>query len=113
MMQRSVLLLVALVFWLTPNIGAARKPLFRVLAFYSTDVERDHVDFARQALTFFEDKAKHDHFTFEATTQWDDLNPERLKGVQVVLWLNDSAHTRQQQSALEQYMQQALTARAG
>lgn len=84
--------------------GQKKKP-FQVLAFYSTSVEHDHVDFAQQALKFYADCAKKYNFSFQSTTQWEDLNPERLKQVQAVLWLNDSPHTEAQRKAFEQYME--------
>jgi type 1 glutamine amidotransferase len=90
---------------LTAMPAPAQKAPLRVLAFYSTNVERDHVDFAIQAVKFFTDAARSDHFQFESTTNWDDLNGERLKQIQIVLWLNDSAHTGQQRAAFEQYME--------
>jgi type 1 glutamine amidotransferase len=89
----------------TPAIACAEPPPLNILAFYSTHVEGDHVDFALQALKFFADAAKRDNFQFESTTNWDDLNPQRLKGIQVVMWLNDSAHNAQQRAAFEQYME--------
>jgi len=46
----------------------AQKPRFHVLAFYTEKTEADHVDFARQAITFFEAEAKHDDFDWKATT---------------------------------------------
>jgi type 1 glutamine amidotransferase len=82
----------------------AQSPPLHVLAFYSTDVERDHVDFALQAVKFFSEVAARDHFQFESTTNWDDLNPQRLQNIQMVLWFNDSAHTPQQRAAFERYM---------
>jgi type 1 glutamine amidotransferase len=85
-------------------LGAhAQKPL-HVLAFYSTDVELDHVTFAQQAIGFFTDTAQRDHFDFVATSNWDDLNLDRLKDVQLVLWLNEFPHTTAQRMAFEQYM---------
>jgi len=104
MIRKSLLVLAVLVCALVPAIALPQPALVRVLAFYSTNVERDHVDFAEQALTFFAEAAKRDNFQFESTTNWDDLNPERLKGVQVLLWFNDSAHTATQRAAFEQYM---------
>jgi type 1 glutamine amidotransferase len=88
---------------IAPTAPAQPAPL-HILAFYSTNVERDHVDFALQAVKFFSDAANRDHFEFESTTNWDDLNLQRLKQVQIVLWFNDSAHTPKQRSAFEQYM---------
>lgn len=81
----------------------AQKPL-HVLAFYSTNVELDHVTFAQQAIGFFSSLATHDHFDFTATSNWDDLNPDRLKDVQLVLWLDEFPHTTEQRTAFEQYM---------
>lgn len=86
-------------------IAQPDKPSLRVLAFYSTNVERDHVDFAMQALKFFADASARDHFQFDSTTNWDELNADRLKTVGVVVWLNDSAHTPGQRAAFEQYME--------
>ena len=77
---------------------------FHVLAFYSTNVEADHVDFARQALSFYEATARKDHFSFASTTNWDDLNDPNLSQYQVILWLDDSPHTENQRRAFEAYM---------
>jgi type 1 glutamine amidotransferase len=77
---------------------------FHVLAFYSTNVEKDHVTFAEQALTFYGKLAKQDGFDFVSTKNWDDLNAERLKDVQVVLWLDDFPHSESQRTAFQQYM---------
>ena len=77
----------------------------RVLAFYSADVERDHVMFAEQALKFFAANAKADGFEFASTSNWSDLNETRLKGVQLVMWLNDSPHPPAQRAAFESYME--------
>jgi uncharacterized protein len=88
-----------------PAMASAQPPKLHVLVFYSTNVERDHVDFAQQALTFFSEAAMRDNFEFESTTNWDDLNPQRLAGIQIVMWLNNSAQTVPQRTAFEQYME--------
>jgi type 1 glutamine amidotransferase len=105
MTKRIYLVFAVFALMAAPAMVLAEPPTLHVLAFYSTNVERDHVDFAQQALAFFADAAKRDNFQFELTTNWDDLNPQRLQGVQVVVWLNDSAHTAQQRAAFEQYME--------
>ena len=105
MIKRMYFVLAFILFSAIAAISPAQSPTLHVLAFYSTDVERDHVDFALQAVKFFADAAARDHFQFESTTNWDDLNPQRLKDVQIVLWFNDSAHTAAQRAAFEQYME--------
>jgi type 1 glutamine amidotransferase len=84
--------------------ASAQQPTLHVLAFYSTNVEHDHVVFAEQALHFFTAAGARDHFDFQSTTHWDDLNPSRLKSVQIVVWLNDFPQTAPQRTAFEQYM---------
>jgi type 1 glutamine amidotransferase len=105
MIKRLSYVLAVLALAVMPATAFAQSAPLRVLAFYSTNVERDHVDFALQAVKFFSDAAKRDNFQFESTTNWDDLNADRLKSVQIVLWLNDSAHTGPQRAAFEQYME--------
>jgi len=77
---------------------------YRVLAVYSDKVEHDHVDFAQQAIRFFSTAARKDHFSFTATTNWNDLNTANLTKYDLILWLNDSPHTGPQRKAFEEYM---------
>jgi uncharacterized protein len=102
--QRCCFVLCFLAISAISTAGYGQQARLHVLAFYSINVERDHVDFAEQALTFYSGVAKKDNFDFESTTRWDDLNPDRLKQVGIVIWLNDSPHTPKQRLAFEQYM---------
>ena len=90
---------------LLASAGFSQQPRFRVLAFYSTHVEQDHVDFALQAIPFFARMAKRDGFEFKATADWNELNPEGLKQYQVVMWLDDAPSTAAQRTAFEEYME--------
>jgi uncharacterized protein len=83
----------------------AQQTRFKALAFYSRNTEADHVQFALDAVKFLEVCAAREHFTFDTTTEWDDLNDERLKGYQLVIWLNESPTKIEQRSAFERYMQ--------
>jgi len=84
---------------------SAEQTRFRVLAFYSENTEPDHVQFAQQAVKFLSERAASEHFTFEATTNWQDLSDERLKTCQLVIWLNESPTKADQRGAFERYMQ--------
>ncbi|HEY4289093.1 MAG TPA: ThuA domain-containing protein [Puia sp.] len=77
---------------------------FRALAFYSTTVESDHVDFAHNAIDFYSALAARNGFTLDTTTNWDNCNAD-LSNYQVVLWLNDFPHTDQQRTAFQTYME--------
>ena len=65
--------------------ASAQDVRFHVLAFSSTDVERDHVMFGDQAIDFFSKAAVKDHFEFKVTHDWDDMNEANLGKYQVVL----------------------------
>jgi ABC-type glycerol-3-phosphate transport system substrate-binding protein len=83
---------------------SSRQAPVRVLAFWSANVEGDHVEFAREMVEFYR-RAAAGRWQFEATTNWDDLNAKRMEGVQAVLWLNDSPHAARQREAFENYME--------
>ncbi|MGE5644916.1 MAG: ThuA domain-containing protein [Acidobacteriota bacterium] len=85
--------------------AAEPQPPLRALAFYSSETERDHVEFAEQAIGFYKAAAKQHNYTFEATNRWDDMNPQRLEGVDVVLWLNEAPHGKAVRAAFERYME--------
>ena len=90
---------------LSPWTVLAQATRFKVLAFYSETTEPDHVDFARDAVKFLATRAARERFAFEATTQWEDLNDDRLKDYQLVIWLNESPAKAEQRAAFERYMQ--------
>src|SRR5260370_16666340 len=78
-MKRHVLPMLGLAVLLLSTMSLGQQPLFKVLAFYSTRVEPDHVRFAEGALKFFTACAARDGFAFEPTTNWENLNDEYLE----------------------------------
>jgi YVTN family beta-propeller protein len=89
--------------WAVVN-SLAQQSRFNVLAFYTENAEPDHVHFAKDAVKFLTERAAKEHFTFEATTKWDDLNDERLKSCQLVIWLNESPAKPESRQAFERYV---------
>lgn len=87
------------------NVASAQTPKFKVLAFYSTIVESDHVDFAKDAIAFYNKMAAEKGFAFDTTQNWDKLNTENLKNYKVVVWLNDFPHTDAQRQVFEKFME--------
>jgi type 1 glutamine amidotransferase len=76
----------------------------QVLAVYTDQGEQDHIDFAKDARRFFSDLAKRKNFAFTSTKNWDELTTEKLKTVQLLVWLNDFPHTPQQRNIFENFM---------
>jgi type 1 glutamine amidotransferase len=100
----AIALLLVPIGFLSAHAAPQRQAPFRVLAFYTDKGEPDHIDFARQALSFFTELSRKDNFEFQWTTRWEDLNAKNLKNFQVILWLNDFAQTAEQRKAFEDYM---------
>ncbi|HVU56097.1 MAG TPA: ThuA domain-containing protein [Puia sp.] len=89
-----------------PGVKPAQGPAkFKALALYSTNVEPDHVDFARDAIRYYAALAADKGFVFDTTTNWDKLNRENLQNYKVVLWLNEFPKNDAQRAAFEDYMQ--------
>src|ERR1700722_7454435 len=82
-----------------------RQGQFNVLAFYAPSAEPDHVQFAEGALNFFSALGAKDSFTFDATSDWTNLNDSHLKKYQLVLWLNESPNTAAERLAFQHYME--------
>ncbi len=99
----KLLLLLPALFLLTGV--QAQFPRFRALAFYSENVEGDHVLFAHDAKAFFDELNSGEGLEFDFTTNMDDLNDEKLKNYDVILMLNDQPHTQAQREAFQRYME--------
>jgi type 1 glutamine amidotransferase len=89
---------------LTSAVNAQSYPRFKVLAFYSTTVEKAHVDFANDAIQFFKELTVGNGFVFDTTSNMADLNDEKIKDYQLLVWINDFPHTDLERAAFEKYM---------
>jgi uncharacterized protein len=88
------------IFWAA---AAPPPPTFKVLAFYSMNVEGDHVAFAHDAVRFYSAMAARQHFSFDTTSDWAGMS-RRLGDYNVVVWLNDFPHSAEERSAFENYL---------
>jgi len=105
MTVRRLLVFLLMIISFAGSRAFAQQARFRVLAFYSEKTEPDHVQFAQQAVKFLRERAASEHFTFETSTDWQDLNDERLNPYQLIIWLNESPKKAEQRRAFERYMQ--------
>lgn len=85
---------------------AAQYPRFRALAFFSDDVESAHVEFAHDAIRFFEDLTIGNGFVFDTTSNMDDLNADKLKDYSVIFMLNDFPRSDEQRKTFREYMEE-------
>src|SRR6476646_800289 len=89
---------------LTSTLTAQPYPRFKVLAFYSTTVEKAHVDFANDAIQFFKELTVGNGFVFDTTNNMENLNDSIIKNYQLVMMINDFPHNQAQRTAFEKYM---------
>ena len=88
--------------------GAAQAedaPQFKVIAFYTGKQDLAHISFVKEANRWFPQAAAKYHFSYEATTNWNDLNSKKLAQYQVVLFLDTRPEDAAQRAAFEHYME--------
>jgi len=107
-MKKRIFLLSAMLLCCTVAVWAQapRYPRFKVLAFYSTKVERAHVEFANDAIRFFKGLTIGNGFVFDTTSYMSDLNADKIKDYQLLMMINDFPHSAAQRVAFEKYMEQ-------
>src|SRR6266568_4469845 len=88
------------------NLNAqSPAPRFKVVAFYTGKNDQAHISFMHEANRWFPQMAAKYNFTYEATTNWDDLNATFLSQYQVVLFLDTRPEIPAQRKAFEDYME--------
>ena len=105
MKMHSIRFLMFLAVLCSSVASIAQPTRFKVLAFYSTNVEPDHVQFAEAALKFLAARAIADNFTFDSTTVWENMNDAYLKAYQMIVWLDDAPSNAAQRLAFQRYME--------
>jgi len=86
-------------------VGYASAADFKVLAFYSMNVEPDHQAFARDANSFFSNLAQQRNFVYDSTEDWGQHRDDVLNNYDVVIWLNNALWDGNQRKAFENYME--------
>src|SRR5580704_15597357 len=80
-------------------------PQFKVIAFYTGQNDLAHISFVHEANGWFPKMAEKYNFSYEATTNWSNLNAEFLSHYQVVMFLDTRPEDPAQRAAFEQYME--------
>ena len=91
--KTSWIAVLAACLWVPAAFGQTTPPRFRVMAFYTGMADAAHISFVNEARPWFARMAAEHHFSFESTTNWDNLNLEFLAPYRVILFL-DTRRTR-------------------
>lgn len=81
-----------------------KKPKFKVIAFYTAKNDQAHISFVHEANKWFPKVAQQNHFVYDSTSNWDNLNAEFLADYQVVLFLDTRPENANQREAFKEYM---------
>jgi len=96
---------IALLFCLLLSITAqAKHSVFKVIAFYTGKNDLAHVSFVKEANQWFSEESSKNHFIYESTDNWDNLNTEFLSDYKVVIFLDTRPEKESQRKAFETYM---------
>jgi hypothetical protein len=78
---------------------------FKVIAFYTGKNDQAHISFVHEANKWFPKAAEKNHFVYDSTSNWDNLNAKFLANYQVVLFLDTRPETPSQREAFQKYME--------
>ena len=88
------------------NIHAQTKaPLFKVIAFYTAKDDLAHISFVHEANKWFPQMGKLYNFSYDSTSNWNNLNDEFLSQYQVVIFLDTRPEKISQRNAFQKFME--------
>lgn len=83
----------------------AQAPRFKALVYYTQHAEGAHVEFAKQAVEFFNKLHYGDGFILDVTTDFSQYPYEKLKEYNVIVMLNTTPGSKAERDAFEKYME--------
>ena len=100
-----LLVLLGLGAWAGPAGAQGSKPTtFRVIAFFTGRHDLAHLDFVREANQWFPQQAAQHGFTYDTTSNWQNMNAGFLARYQVVVFLDTRPEEPAQRAAFQAYM---------
>lgn len=81
------------------------KPLFKVIGFYTAKSDQAHISFVHEANKWLAKAAVDNHFSYDSTNDWNNMNADFLSQYQVVLFLDTRPEAASQRAAFQQYME--------
>lgn len=78
---------------------------FKVIAFFTGKQDLAHISFVHEANKWFPEIAKEYNFSYDSTSDWNNLNLAFLSNYQVVIFLDTRPEEPAQRAAFEKYME--------
>lgn len=80
-------------------------PAFKVIAFFTAKEDQAHISFVHEANQWFPRMAKQYGFSYDSTSNWNNLNDTFLSRYQVVIFLDTRPDVPAQREAFSRYME--------
>src|SRR5260370_2721737 len=80
------------------------NPKFRVIAFFTAKQDQAHISFVNEANRWFPEMAAKYNFSYDTTSNWQNLNSDFLANYQVVVFLDTRPEDPAQRTAFQAYM---------
>ena len=80
-------------------------PKFRVIAFLTAKQDQAHISFVHEARSWFPEMAAKYNFSYDTTSNWQNLNSDFLAKYQVVVFLDTRPEDPAQRAAFRAYME--------
>jgi len=81
------------------------KPSFKVIAFFTGINDQAHVSFVHEANKWFPKMGAKNNFSYDTTSDWNNMNDTFLLKYQMVLFLDTRPDKPSQRAAFEKYME--------
>ncbi len=81
------------------------NPKFRVIAFFNAKQDQAHISFVNEANRWFPEMAAKYNFSYDTTSNWQNLNSDFLAKYQVVVFLDTRPEDPAQRAAFKAYME--------
>ncbi len=106
-MKKSIgMVSIAVLIILSSALGADFvKPRFKVIAFFTAKKDPAHISFVRESEKWFPSVARKYNFSYDTTSNWNNLNTEFLSGYDVVIFLDTRPEDPAQRDAFQSYME--------
>jgi hypothetical protein len=88
------------------SLSQKNSESFRVIAFFTAKNDPAHISFVHEANKWFPEMASQYHFSYDSTSDWNQLNTTVLKNYDVVIFLDTRPEDSLQRIVFQQYMEQ-------
>jgi len=103
--MRLVISILVLFGFCIPGFASKNHQEFKVIAFYTAKNDQAHISFVNEANQWFSKISVQNHFSYESTNNWNNLNVENLSRYQVVIFLDTRPDSVIQRTAFQKYME--------